>query len=143
MKRYLFFILLAVVNLSACTPASGTLTISNVWARPAAAGDNGAIYLVIENGTGTDDVLLGASTDIAEVAETHMSMQSDEGVMSMQMQEEVQIPAGEDIPFRPGGLHIMLVNLNSDLKIGDIFTLALRFETAGEVTLQVEVKEQP
>lgn len=143
MKRYLLFILLAVVNLSACTPASGTLTISNVWARLAAAGDNGAIYLVIENGTGTDDMLLGASTDIAEVAETHVSMQSDQGVMSMQMQKEVQIPAGEDILFKPGGLHIMLVNLNSDLKIGDVFTLALRFETAGEVTLQVEVKEQP
>lgn len=142
MKRYLLFILLAVVSLNACTPASGTLTISDAWARPAAAGDNGAVYFSIENGTVTDDMLLAASIDTAEVAEVHMSMQSDQGVMSMQMQEAVQVPAGEDIPFKPGGLHIMLVDLKQDLKVGDTFTLTLHFEKAGEITVQVEVKEQ-
>ena len=36
----------------------------------------------------------------------------------------------------------MLVNLKRDLKVGDIFTLTLRFENAGEIALQVEVQEQ-
>lgn len=143
MKRYLFFILLVVVDLSGCTSASGTLTMSDAWARPAFKGDNGAVYFVIENGTNTDDLLLGASADTAKFAEAHMTMANNQGVVTMQMQEAVQIPAGEDITFKPGGLHIMLVNLNRDLKIGDTLTLTLKFKNAGEIKLQVEVKEQP
>lgn len=143
MKRYLLFILLAVVTLSACAPASKTLTISDAWARPAPTGINGTVYFVAKNNTEADDTLLGVSieSDIADAAEIHMSMQSDQGVMSMQMQEAIQIPEGEDVSFEPGGLHIMLVNLKRDLKVGDTFTLTLRFENTGETPLLVEVKE--
>ena len=142
MKRYLLFILLTFVNLSACTQASSTLTVTDAWARPAFKSDNGAVYFVIENGTAETDALFSASTDIASSAEVHISMVSDQGVASMQMQEAVQVPAGEDIPFKPGGLHIMLVNLNRDLKVGDTITLTLNFKEAGSVTVEVPVKEQ-
>lgn len=74
-------------------------------------GQNGAIYFVVENGTNEDDTLLSAYTDIASSAEIHMSMMDDQSVMSMQMQEAVQIPAGDSVTFKPGGLHIMLVDL--------------------------------
>jgi hypothetical protein len=57
------------------------------------------------------------------------------------MQDAVQVPAGKSIRFKPGDFHIMLIDLSQDLQINDTFTLALRFEKAGEITLQVEVKE--
>ena len=140
MKNIFFFF--AILLVSACG-TKGELTVQDVWARPASAGDNGAAYFIIENGTATDDILLSVSSEIASATEVHMSMGDDNGVMSMQMQESVQVPAGDEVEFKPGDLHIMLVSLNRELKVGDTFSLALRFEKGGEIILQVEVKEQP
>ena len=144
MKKFAFpfILIIAVILLSACAPSSGALTVNETWARPASKGENGAVYFVIQNDTASDDALISASTDIASPAEAHMSMMNDQGVMSMSMQEAVQVPAGESIAFKPGGLHIMLIDLKQDLKVGDTFTLILRFEKAGGITVQVEVKEQ-
>ena len=144
MKKFAFpfILIIAVILLSACAPSSGALTVNETWARPASKGENGAVYFVIQNDTASDDALISASTDIASPAEAHMSMMDDQGVLSMKMQEAVQVPAGESIAFKPGGLHIMLIDLKQDLKVGDTFTLILRFEKAGGITVQVEVKEQ-
>ena len=144
MKKFAFpfILIIAVILLSACAPSSGALTVNETWARPASIGENGAVYFVIQNETTSDDALISVSTDIASTAEAHMSMLNDQGVASMQMQEAVMVPAGESVTFKPGGLHIMLVDLKQDLKIGDTFTLILQFEKAGEITVQVEVREQ-
>ena len=140
MKRYLLLTLL-VFMLSACSPSNGALTVKEAWARPAIQGQTGAVYFVIQNDTRTDDALISASTDAATSAEAHLSMMDSSGVMSMRMQDAVQVPAGESVVFKPGDLHVMLIDLNRDLQINDTFALTLRFEKAGEITLQVEVKE--
>src|SRR5690348_11363094 len=96
MKNKLGWALLLMISLiSACTSASGELNIESAWARPALKGENSAIYFVIKNHTSSSDALMNASTDIASTAEAHMSMQNDQGVVSMQMQEAVQIPTSE------------------------------------------------
>ncbi len=136
----LFF---AAILFSACARSNGTLTVTDARARPALKGENGAAYFIVSNATNNDDTLLGVSTDIASSAEVHMSMVDDNGVASMQMQEPFIVPAQQEIIFKPGDLHIMLVDLKQDLKIGDAFTLVLRFEKAGEITVSVEVMEQP
>lgn len=140
MKRLLLLSLL-VLMLSACSPSNRTLTVREAWARPARKGQNGAVYFILKNDSGTDDALIGASTDAAASAEAHLSMMDSSGVMSMRMQDAVQVPAGESVVFKPGDLHVMLIDLNRDLQINDTFALTLRFEKAGEITLQVEVKE--
>lgn len=140
-KIVIFGLLLATMLVSACGAASRELTIQDAWARSANTGENGAAYFTIANGTSTTDTLLGVSSDIATAAEVHMSMGDANGVMSMQMQEAVQIPGGDQVEFKPGGLHIMLVDLNRDLKAGDTISLTLRFQNAGKVAIDVLVKE--
>ena len=144
MKKFAFpfILIIAVILLSACAPSNGGLTVNETWARPTSKGENGAAYFVIENGTDVDDALISASTDVASTAEAHTSMMDDQGVMSMQMQEAVQVPAGKSVTFKPGGLHIMLIDLKQDLKVGDTFTLTLQFEKTSKITVQVEVREQ-
>ena len=116
------------------------MEVRNAWARPTAIGDNGAVYLVIENGTAQEDRLLSAQTDIATAVEMHLSqMEGDH--MSMHRQEQVTVPAGETVAFSPGGLHIMLVGLQRDLKVGETFDVKLQFEHAGEKTITVSVKD--
>ena len=140
-KIVIFVLLLATLLVSACGAASGELTIQDAWARPANTGENGAAYFIIENGTASDDSLMGVSSDIATAAEVHMSMADANGVMSMQMQDAVIIPAGEPVEFKPGGLHVMLVNLTRDLKPGEAITLTLNFKGTGNVVVEVLVKE--
>ncbi len=139
-KKLISVLLLVTILVSACAKP-GEFKVMDAWARPAASGDNGAVYFIISNATNTGDTLLSVSTDVASVAEVHMSMMDSNGVMSMQMQESVSVPAQQEVIFKPGGLHIMLVELNRDLKIGDTISLTLNFEKAGSITIQVPVKE--
>lgn len=140
-KTLIFVLLLTTLLASACGSSSGQMTVSDAWARPASAGENGAAYFVIENGTASDDTLLSVSSNIASATEVHMSMANDMGVMSMQMQEAVAVPAKGKVEFKAGGLHVMFVNLNHDLKVGDTITLTLNFKTAGSVVIEVPVTE--
>ena len=143
MKRFALPFMLTVVVLifSACAPSNSALTVQNAWARPASAGENGAAYFVIENGTASDDTMLSVSSDIAEATEIHMSMMDGNGVMSMQMQEAVAVPAKGKVEFKTGGLHVMFVTLNRDLKLGDTITLTLTFKEAGNLVIEVPVTE--
>jgi hypothetical protein len=141
MRNNYLLITLLILLTGACGDSSGVLTARETWSRPASAGENGAAYFVIENGTTTDDTLLSVYSEIASATEVHMSMSDDNGVMSMKMQEFVSVPAGEQVEFKPGGLHVMLVALKKDLNVGDMITLTLNFENAGELTVQVPVKE--
>ena len=140
-RVYIIIAFLAFASfLAACSPASaGRLQVNHVWARPGLAGGNSATYFVIENGTGTDDTLLSASSDVASAVELHMTSMQD-GNMQMMHQEAVPVPAGET-EFKPGGLHVMLIGLNQELSPGDTFSLTLDFATAGEMPLQVVVAE--
>ena len=143
MRKNIVSILVLVILLVACGPAkitTGVLEVKNAWARPAPAGDNGAVYFVIENGTSQVDKLLSAQAEIASAVELHMSaMEGDH--MSMHHQNEVAILAGEAVAFSPGGLHVMLVGLTQDLKNGDTFDVTLEFEGAGQKVVTVTVKD--
>ena len=139
MKRLLILIFFLLAT-NACAPSNDALTIQDAWARPAIAGENGAAYFVIENGTFADDTLLSVSSEIATATEVHMSMGDANGVMSMQMQEYVLVPARGQVEFKPGGLHVMCIDLMRDLKEGDTITLTLNFEKAGSKLIEIPVK---
>jgi periplasmic copper chaperone A len=143
MKKIIWLVLVSGVLLSACQSSkitTGELAVKDAWARPAKPGDNGAAYLVIENGTSQEDRLLSAQTAIASTVELHLS-QLEGDHMSMHPQEAVTLPAGEAVEFSPGGFHIMLVGLTRDLKNGETFHIQLTFERAGEKSVTVTVRD--
>jgi copper(I)-binding protein len=141
MKRTIWFaLLLGAFLLSGCN-TSQSLAVKDAWAKPGDSGGNSAIYFLIENPTSQDDILLSASTDVAASTELHISMMDENGVMSMQPQESVPVPAQGEVEFKAGGLHVMLINLNRDLKVGDTFTVTLNFQNVGAVNVEVAVKE--
>jgi copper(I)-binding protein len=134
-------LLIATLLLSACSPA-GTLSVGDAWARPAQAGDNSAAYFIIQNPTGQEDLLLGASSAVAEHVEIHRSAMSADNTMSMHPQENVPVPANGQVAFEPGGLHVMLIQLTDDLEEGATFPLRLQFQSAGEIILEVNVEQR-
>lgn len=144
------------------------VTISDVWARPVedlTAKDTSAIYMVIKGGD-EDDALVGASVpaDVATTVEVHETMSADGdmsgdmesstttmggmgeggsggGMMKMQPVDSVPVPAGETVELKPGGFHVMLLDVQKELVPGDTIGVTLRFELAGEVTVTAEVRE--
>jgi copper(I)-binding protein len=137
--RFLTGIFVLAAMLAACGSADDqTLQVSNIWARPGLADGNSAVFFKIEN-PGADDTLLAASSDVAGAVELHKTSMQD-GVMKMEHQMSVPIPTGTT-EFKPGDLHVMLISLADDLQAGDTFSILLNFESAGEKTLEVIVRE--
>lgn len=141
--KYIFSLLLivsALLTLSACA-SPGDLTVSDVWARPGIAEGNTGVFFIIDNPTSQDDRLLSAKSDVAQFVELHKTTMTD-GVMQMSPQEFVEVPAGEQVIFKPGDLHVMLIKLHNQLNVADTFELTLVFENAGEIPLTITVQEQ-
>ncbi len=117
----------------------GDLEIVHPWAR-ASAGNakNGAAYMTIENHGDVADRLLSASSPVAGAAELHTHIMEDD-VMKMRPVEAIDLAPGASTKLAPGGLHIMLMGLTETLVEDSTFQMTLRFERAGEVTLDVVV----
>ncbi len=117
----------------------GAIDIGHPHARATAPGQpSGGGYLTLSN-AGANDRLLSVSANVSKSVELHsMSMEGD--VMRMRQVEAIELPAGKAVELKPGGLHIMFIGLKAPLKQGDTFPLKLKFEKAGEVTVQVNVE---
>jgi periplasmic copper chaperone A len=140
-NRILVFILAIAFLLSGCAaPATEGVDVREAWARPAAQGDNGAVYFVIRSWEA--DELVGVTSDVAEVVEMHESMMSGD-VMEMHQLESVPLSAGEEVTFEPGSLHLMLVGLKQDLKAGDDIPITLHFKKYQDIQLHVSVQDAP
>ena len=116
----------------------GAIAIGHPYARATVAGQpTGGGYLTLEN-KGGDDRLLSATAGVSGAVELH-SMSMDGDVMRMRQVDAIALPAGQTVELKPGGLHIMFVGLKAPLKAGDRFPMKLKFEKAGEVTVEVTV----
>ncbi len=143
MKRVIalgVFVVLASLLLSGCVPLP--LSVSDVWAYPIDIGGEGGIFMTITNGTGQADRLLEARTDKAMMVQLH-TMVMEGGSMKMQQIPEIPIAAGGQVVLKPKDLHVMMMQLKTSIQEGEKFPLTLRFEKAGEKTVEVTVRAQP
>jgi copper(I)-binding protein len=144
---------------AAQTGAASDITVTGAWARPALGGmamdatkdpnakegsmNMGAMsaaYMVLEN-KGGEDALVGVSGDVAEMVQVHRTIEKD-GMMSMEEAKEgMPVPANGKAELKPGGYHVMLINLKQDLKAGDTFKLTLKFKSGKELAVDVPVRE--
>ncbi|MGD9615492.1 MAG: copper chaperone PCu(A)C [Alphaproteobacteria bacterium] len=124
-------VLAAVLLLSAAAVAqTGTVEVTEVWARATPGGaENGAAYLTLQSPTA--DRLTGATSPVADKVELHAATMEG-GVMRMREVAAIDLPAGQTVTLKPGGLHIMLVGLKQPLQPGQTVPLALQFEKAGK-----------
>ena len=102
----------------------------------------GGGFLSVQNSGSKPDRLLGGSSPAAAAVEVHeMRMEGD--VMRMREIKALELPAGKRVTLAPGGFHLMLVGLKAPLKVGDKVPVKLRFETAGEIDVVLQVTNKP
>ena len=114
------------------------ITIERPWARATAPNAEVGGAFVTVTGT-TADRLLSAASPVAGHVALHRTV-DDNGVMKMLPVETLPVGPGAPIEMKPGGLHIMLMQLKAPLQLGATFPLTLIFEKAGPVTTQVMVE---
>lgn len=116
------------------------VAVTDAWARPPLTPTGaGAVYLTVVNNTRTADRLIGVKTSAAKRAQLHTHILTD-GIARMRRVERISLKAGGTIIMKPGGFHVMLMRPNAALKEGTKFLLTLVFERAGEIEVQVLVR---
>ena len=118
----------------------GAITIDHAWARATpGAVKNSAAFMTFDN-KGAADKLISVTGTIAKEIQIH-SMITEAGVMKMREITALDIPANGKAELKPGGFHVMLIGIPDGLKEGTKFPLKLKFERAGEVTVQVTAEK--
>ncbi len=137
--RRLLTTAICALALCATGQASAEIRIDNAWARATAPGlANGAVYFELRNTSMRGERLIGVSTERSARAELHET-RSDGGNTRMIHTPVVRVPAQDELAFRPGGRHVMLMGLNGALVEGESFEIVLQFEKIGQVRVDVAV----
>lgn len=135
-------LLAATLSLASTVAMAQAVKVEQPWARPTVQGQTGGGGFLRIVGGAAADKLLGASAEVAGRVEVHtMEMEGD--VMRMREIGSLEVPAGKTVELKPGGLHLMFMDLKTPLANGSSFPLTLRFEKAGEVKVDVQVQSRP
>ncbi len=130
---------IAALLLMAAAPAFAQVAIDKPWARATAPGAKVAAgYMVVHNRAAVPDKLVGASSPAAARVETHVHI-NEGGVMKMREVPGYDIPAGGSFELKPGGAHLMFMDIRRPFKEGEKVPVRLKFEKAGEVDADFHV----
>jgi copper(I)-binding protein len=98
----------------------------------------GAVYLTVVN-PGAADRLVRVETPAARRAELHESVLEKDMMRMVAHPDGFAVPAGGTLELKPGGKHLMLVDLQGHPGTGEKVPLTLHFACAGAITVAAEV----
>lgn len=118
------------------------IMVEDAYARSSTAmSTSGAAFMVLMNHGQDDDRLVGAAAvDVAARVELHTHVQDAAGVMKMvEVKEGFVVPAGGMHALQRGGDHVMFMGLKRPLEQGQIISVTLSFEKAGDIVVDIPV----
>ncbi|MCC5888330.1 MAG: copper chaperone PCu(A)C [Gammaproteobacteria bacterium] len=139
MFRVLLLVVLAL--LSACSPkgSEAEIVIEAPWVRETPPGRTVAAgYLDIRNNGEQRRALLTAESPDASRVELH-TMEHEDGMMRMRQIERLEIPAGTTVSLEPGGLHLMLFDIET-AQVGNHVNMTLTFDDGWEIEARFPVR---
>lgn len=139
-NRLAWALLAALCSLPAAHAAGQDVTVKDPWVRATVPGQR-ATGAFMELTADRNAVLVSASSPVAAVVEIH-EMVMDGSVMRMRAVPRLELPAGRKVELRPGGYHVMLMDLRQTLRAGDVVPLSLRVETDGAPAADVQLRAE-
>lgn len=136
-------LILATLIGFSCLPALAEVSVAEPWVRatvPAQRATGAFMHLKSDS----DARLVSAASPVAGVVEIHeMVMEND--VMKMSPIPGLELPAGQDVELKPGGYHVMLMDLKQQVKVGDEVPLTLTIENkdGSRQTLEIKAATRP
>ena len=133
--KYLM-VLLSLVS----TSVSSQIEVQHAWSRATPPGAKVAAgYVILRNKAAAPDRLVGASSSTAARVETHVVEKQGE-VMRMREVKGYDVPAKGSFELKPGGPHLMFVDIKRPFKEGEKVPVVLRFQNGGEIKVDFEVR---
>lgn len=141
MPRTLLIAVFLTLIASPASAGAASLVIEDAWSPQAPPGRMMAGFMQLEN-QGNEQIVLthGESARFGRI-EIH-TMRMDDGVMRMRKLESLDVPAGETVDLRPGGLHLMLMQPEGRFELGDHFELDLIDADGRRWPVTLEVRER-
>lgn len=135
-----FFVLASVPKAWAQEHRLGTMRADKGWTRATPpAAPTGAGYLTLVNEGSEPDRLIGVTSTIARRAEIH-SMEMNGDIARMRwLKEGVLLPPRQAVELKPGGIHIMLMELAEPIRQDNPVPVTLEFERAGKLDIHLMV----
>ena len=140
MKTTLFkFIITSAVFLAPSVHAQvSSVTVSDPWVRATVAQQKATGAFMRLNAT-SNARLVSAKSPVANVVEIH-EMAMEGTTMKMRAIPGIDVPAGKAVELKPGGYHVMLIDLKDQIKAGDTVPITLVFEGPDKKQQTVEIK---
>jgi copper(I)-binding protein len=123
---------------------SPVLSVEGAWARTSPMIElAGAVFMTIRNGGPTDDALVAATSPAAAIVEIHETTERASGEMTMALVTAVPVPSGGMAELKPGGYHVMLIDLVEPLDAGMTLELELTFASGATLHVSATVADGP
>jgi hypothetical protein len=111
--------------------------VDGAWARATVPGQKGTGAFM--NITAKESTrLVGVSSPAAGVADVH-EMKMENEIMKMRALPGLDLPAGQTVSLKPGGYHVMLLDLKAPLAKGSTVPITLRFKDAKGVESKLDL----
>jgi copper(I)-binding protein len=131
---------IVIAGLALAQSALAQVTVTDAWVRGTVAGQK-ATGAFMQLKAPADTALVDAASPAAKIVEIH-EMKMANGVMTMRAVDKLPLPAGKTVELKPGGYHVMLMDLAQPLKEGETVTLKLTFEDKTGKKQTQDVKAQ-
>ncbi len=132
---------LASVPLMAAEDAVASVSVTDPYVRAVPPGQkSSAAFMTLRNDSGTDHAVVSAESSAARIVELHTHVKQG-GMMRMRRIEKIAVPAQGETVLKPGGLHVMLIDLNDQLKAGDNVSVTLVFQDGSRKELRAAVRK--
>ncbi len=115
--------------------------VTDPYARAVPPGQpNSAVFMSLTNRSSKDRALVGAESSAAKVVELHTHV-NEGGMMRMRRVERIDLPAGQSVALKPGGLHVMLIGLKQNMAAGDEVDLTLIYDDGDKAMIKAPVRK--
>lgn len=136
MKRVV--ISFAVLMSALFSQTQAQVSVKDAWVRATVAQQK-ATGAFMQLQSAQDAKLISAQSPVAGVVEVH-EMRMDGGIMKMRAVPSLALPAGQAVDLKPGGYHVMLMDLKGQVKEGDTVPVTLVVEGQDGQRQTVEIK---
>lgn len=121
-------------------PAWAQVSVEQPWSRATPPGAKIGVGFMRLRNAGAAERVIGASTPVARRVEMHVTVREGD-VMKMRQVQSFEVPPGGTFELKPGGAHLMLVDLKQPLAKGERVPLTLELEKGGMLQVELRVAE--
>jgi copper(I)-binding protein len=124
----------------AAAGASAQVNVSDAWVRGTVPGQKATgAFMQLKSVDG--GALVSVQSPVAGSVEIH-EMRMEGNVMRMRVIPKLELPAGQTVELKPGGYHVMLIDLKVPLRKGDTVPITLKLQGKDGKPQDVEVKAE-